>query len=152
MKERGFRLSSVSRDPLSCRPLACPSAQRAFPLFSTPRLLPLGQLTALIAKAAWNRCKDWLRKNAAAPLPSAITPDPTFGVFYAPQTAGALQSDTMQSCAVQRDRNLTSLARELDHIGPARRPNTGRGLEVSALELSFYEQLLQRFASESDSL
>ena len=149
MKEHGFGLSSVARDPLSCRPLACPSAQRAFPLFATPRLLPLGQLTALIARTAWDSCAVWLQKNATAPLPSTIMPDPTFGVFYAPQTAGALQSDAMQSCAVQRDRNLTSLARKLDHIGPTPRPDTGRGLEVSALELSFYEQLLRRFAADN---
>lgn len=155
MKEDVLVSDPSSKDQMSVlQRLDFPHQQRVFPQFSTPRLLSLCQLAALVGGKLWDHFTLTLIARAYFFLPFASHQHQAVGHDFRPNPALiTLRQDDPNAAAAARfnDQNLTSLAKELDQTRGSTQNASEREPEINGLELRFYEQLLTRFVAESGS-
>ena len=155
MKEDVLVSDPSSKDQMDVlRRLDFPHQHLVFPQFSTPRLLSLCQLAALVGGKRWDHFTLTLFARADLFLPFASHQYQAVGHDFRPQPAlTSLLHDAPNPAAAARfnDQNLTSLAKELDQTRGSTQNASEREHEINSLELRFYEQLLTRFVAESGS-
>ncbi|CUH75362.1 hypothetical protein TRM7557_00349 [Tritonibacter multivorans] len=153
MKDEVLVRPSPTRGQIAAaKPQTSSYSQRVLPQFSTPRLMPLGQLMALVFSKIWHIFLDFFYLRADLSVPIVITPAPAFGPIPAPRPAMSQpqpKAISRPGRPIRTEQSLTSLAQALDQRRSSGRAEDPVGPDLTALELRFYEQLLTRFATET---